>query len=321
MNIEQILSIVEINRESITRNTSSAIAELRDIKTDFKDEASELYLLSIALNSSLVEMLFYSNHVKAIEISERAISQFSQAGTPYLVAYHHRVIGRCMAFIGKHESSRIHLENALEVIDKAPNTSGLITLLKGDVLHDMAMQNNFAGGNPERSIELLQLAIRTLDGREFEVRRAVCQMAIGIVMYEQERVQESLDSYLLSAEVFENHYILKNLGCVFNNIGLCYLKLEDFAKSESYLKRSLELRFKAGSPDEISNVYFGFALLYSEQGNQDLAYSNLERCLEYSTLSKNQVMLEQTLRFMNDIDEFRNSSTAQPDTQMRELAA
>lgn len=321
MNTEQILSIIEINRESLTRNTNSAIADLKKLHEEFKTENDEACQLSLSLNDSLVEMLFYSNYEKAIENSLFALANFIHSGDAYLTAYHHRIVGRCMAFIGQHDSSKIHLEKALEVVEFELHKPILFVQLKGDTLHDLAMLNNFSGGDPQVSIELLQQAIQIMQGSSFEVRRAVCQMAIGIVKYEQAKVEESLESYKLSAGVFEKHFMLKNLGCVFNNMGLCYLKLENFEQSESYLKRALELRLKAGSPDEIANVYFGFALLYSEQFKNDAAYDNLLLCREYATLSKNKVMLQQTTRFINDIEEFRNSNTTASDVPVDELAS
>ena len=78
---------------------------------------------------------------------------------------------------------------------------------------------------------------------------------------------------LLDYQLIEKRFDSEGLNLSFNNLGLLYLTLKNFSKSEELLNQALDLK------GEKSIVYNNLGTLYFEWGNFDLAFKYFEEAI------------------------------------------
>lgn len=293
MNAEQLLKQIKTNRDLIVRNNEHADEHLQMLKNDYAHLANEEVTLSIELNKTLAELHFKSNYSGAIENSLAVVDKFRDSGCNSLLARHLKIIGHCFAHIGEFNLAEQNLKEALCIItpDEPDYNS-----VKAEILHTLAMNEDIKDEGSEKAIAHLTEAIDLLSDKAHEVMKANCLMGLGNIYNSANKAEEALKHYLVAAETFEHHYLLRNMASVYSNIGNCYTLLEKFDEAERYLEKSLELRMKFGSPDDISISYFNLAIVHKDK-------NDLEKSGEF--LAKSKVILEQigNKPFLNQINE------------------
>ena len=92
------------------------------------------------------------------------------------------------------------------------------------------------------------------------------------------RTYEELQQYDHSVFYYQkaNSVNSEGLNLSFNNLGLLYLKIKNFSKSEECFKQALNLK------GEKSVVYNNLGALYHEWGNLDLAFKSFEQAITLS---------------------------------------
>lgn len=277
MNAAQLLQQIRTNRDLIARNNSHAFEHLQMLKSDYVHLVNEEITISLELNNSLAELYFNSNYEVALNNSLAILKRFSDSKYQTLLTAHMKIAGRCYSSLGEFELAEKYLLSALNG-DDLKNIDYAIN--RADTLHVLAMNHEMIEEGSEKSIAYLNEAINLLTGKNQEVKRANCLMGLGNVYNNAEKVSEALKYYQLAADTYEEHYVLANMASAYSNIGNCYIKLADYDKAETFLQKSLELRIKFASPDDISISYYNLAIVFKERKDFSKAESHLLKSKE-----------------------------------------
>jgi tetratricopeptide (TPR) repeat protein len=238
----------------------------------------------MALNDGLAAMMFSSDYERAIAISLPIIDRFGINDFPYLIASHLTLVGRCYVFLTQYDTARDYLHRAETIAFETSDTSDDLMALRSEILHDTAMNEYHSGGRPELILGHLERAIEVLRGR-FPMRRAVCIMGMGNVLYDAEKLDDALDHYLRASVIMEESpESYPNLSAIYSNIGMCYTALDRFSEAEPYLMRALDIRTRIGSYAEIANSYYNISLFHKKQNDSDRAYESLITSRDYAMI-------------------------------------
>jgi tetratricopeptide (TPR) repeat protein len=281
MNAQQLLKQLRTNRDLLTRNNEQAYEDFQMLKKEYAHVVNDEVTLSFELNHSMAEVHFKSNYSGAIENSLAVVDKFNNSEHKELLALHLKTIGYCFAYLGEFNLAENNLLEALAIV--TPSDPDYASI-RSEVLHTLAMNEDIREEGNGKAIQYLTEAIDLLVEKKHAAMRANCMMGLGNLYNNVENLEEALKNYRAAADTFEQQYMLRNMAAAYSNIGNCHIKLKDFDIAEEYQLRSLELRMKSGSPDDISNSYFNLACVY--RGKNDLYKTE-----EY--LEKSKVILEQ----------------------------
>ena len=312
MNPEITLATLAANRFELMQNSSKALNELRRLHSELDQISDEACILSLGLNDSIADMLYHADYARAIERSLHFIERFPHSHHPYFIARHLGMVGRCQALSGMHEAALRNLEQALKIGYELPESNENI-LLKADILHDLAMNNDIAQGDPKKSILYLGKALTILYDTTFENRKAICLMGLGNVRYNSEqKPKAALRYYSRAAAIFETQKNTLNLAAAYCNLGLCYSELNQTENALKYLNLALALRLQSDNNDVIANSYFNLSQFYDRHSDPDRAYANMMLCRDHAEKCANKKFYRDTLLWLesmaikrNDIDHVR----------------
>lgn len=274
MNAPQLLTQLRTNRDLISRNNQQAYEDLQMLKKEYAHLADDAVTLSFALNHSMAEVHFKSNYSGAIENSLAAVDKFNNCAHHELLALHLKTIGYCFAYLGEFNLAENNLLEALTLV--TPNQADYAAI-RSEILHTLAMNEDIKEEGNDKAIQYLTEAISLLVEEKHAAMRANCLMGLGNLYNNVENIEEALKNYLAAADTFEQQYMLRNMAAVYSNIGNCHIKLKNFDKAEEYQLRSLELRMKSGSPDDISISYYNLACVYKDKSEFNKAEEYLEK--------------------------------------------
>lgn len=289
-----LLEIIEINREALMMSSNSALHMLHLIHKNYGDIVDEECIMSLSLNDSIAKMIFHADHTGAVAHSRSILAEYPRSPYNYLSARHLALIGRCLTLSGQFAAGEEALHRAMTKVKLI--ASGLeTTKLNADILHDLAMNNDMSQGTPETSMRYLEKAIDLLEPTNMEIRKGVCLMGLGNIIYGKGQPDEALQFYIRSAQIFENEANLFNLANASSNIGLCFTDLGKLEIAESHLTRSLQLRKNLGNPDQIAISYFNLGRLYENMGDIDSALINMLACRDQSFNSTSKYLYNMTI--------------------------
>ena len=301
-----ILEIIAANREHLRLNSKMALDALSSLHKDFSEMKDEACIISLALNDSIAYMIFDADYDKATSNSRSILGRFPRSKHSYLISYHLSVIGRCLALSGKHEQAKEALLQSLDISEHQLKQTNETISLSADILHDLAMSNDMAGGNSKKTILYLGKALTILSGTNMEIRKGVCLMGLGNVKYSEGKKRAALRYYLKAAKVFEDQQIQNNLAAAYSNLGLCYVALGEMEKAEKYHNQALMVRLRIGNSDDIANSYFNLSQFYDINKDLDKTYINLIECRNYAAKSINKKIYKDTLLWLESIALSRN---------------
>lgn len=286
MDNKALLEIIAVNREDIMIGNNMALNILSVLHKNFDAITNEACTMSLALNDSIARMVFHADYNKAIEISTATLQRFPNTSQYYFKTRHLGVIGRCNALAGNFALAEDALLNTLATVEQHLEVSDEVNRLIADTLHDLAMANAMNNGKPEESITYLNRALEVLGGL-YPVRRGVCLMGIGNVLYSQAKLEEALEYYTKSAAIFDEQSSFANLASAYSNIGLANTDLGKHTIADGYLLRSLQLRHTIGNTDEIAISYYNLGRLYEQLGNTEKALNYYMHGRDYASSSIN----------------------------------
>ncbi len=277
MNTDQLLEQIYINRDLMMKRNSQALAHFDMLQQTYKHLINDEVAVNLALGKSLIELNFRNNYTAALDNSIAALDKYRNLDCKDVLALHMKLIGHCYAHTGEFDLAERYL---LEAMDTVPETDKNYNSHRADVLHELAMAEEFKDDTSEKIIAYLTEAIELLKDEQFAVRVANCRMGLGNAYNNMEKVQEALKNYQDAAETFENEYALLNMASAYSNIGNCYIKLKDFEQAERFHEKALQLRIKYGSHSHISISYYNMAVLYKERKEFDRSEEFLLKTLQ-----------------------------------------
>lgn len=301
-----VLEIISANREHLRLNSRMALDTLSSLHKDFSELKDEACIISLALNDSIAYMIFDADYDKAISNSRSVLERFPHSRHSYLISYHLSIIGRCLALSGKHEQAKEALLQSLEISEHALKPTNETISLSADILHDLAMSNDMAGGNSKKTILYLGRALTILSGSDMEIRKGVCLMGLGNVKYSEGKKRAALRYYLKAAKIFEDQQIHNNLAAAYSNMGLSYAALGQMESAEKYHHQALMVRLRIGNNDDIANSYFNLSQFHDLSKDTDKTYSSLLECRNYAAKSANRKIYKDTLLWLESIALSRN---------------
>ena len=304
---QTLLEILAVNRDELMQSSNTAQKILSIIHKTYPEIWDEECLLSISLNDSIVRMIFHADYAKAISISKTALDRFPDARFPYLVSRHLSLIGRCLTLSGgRWAEAQEHLLKALDISRTGFSDQTESRRVSAEILHDLAMNTMMSGGDPVQAIRYLEQALVMLENTDFEVRKGVCLMGLGNIMYSRADVNEALGYYLKAEFIFDEQSSFANWASVDSNIGLCHMELKNFQLAEKYLSRSLNLRRKIGNSDEIAISCYNLSLLYERKGNIEKAILLLLACRSNASRSINKKMYNDAVARLDELSQKRS---------------
>ena len=296
-----VLEIIAANREHLRMNSKMALDTLSSLHKDFSDIKDEACLISIALNDSIADMIFHADYDNAISNSRSILDRFPHSKHSYLVSYHLSVIGRCLALSGKHEQAKEALLQSLGISEHQLKQTNETISLSADILHDLAMSNDMAGGNTKKTILYLGRALTMLSATHMEIRKGVCLMGLGNVKYNEGKKRAALRYYQKAAKIFEDELLNNNLAAAYSNLGLCYGELGQMEAAEKYHNQALMVRLRVGNNDDIANSYFNLSQFHDLNKDVDKTYTNLLECSKYAVKSANKKIYKDALLWLESI--------------------
>lgn len=293
MNTAQLLKLLYTNRELIQRNNVHAVEHLQMLKSNYAHITDEEIVLNLELNTSLAEFHFQSHNGKAITNSLNAVKKLKQTDHQNLLARHYWLVGHCYANTGEYKLAKKYLLLALLCV--TPNKPEYITI-KSDVLMALAMNEEMAGKDHQKAIEYLEQAVALLTAEHHAIYRATCLMGLGNVYINIEQTHDALEYYNQAVKIYESRFDLANMASAYSNLGTCYINLKDYILAEHYLQKSLDMRLKFGTPQQLSISYYNLALVYKDTNRKAKAYEAL--------LAGKEILLPTDNRhFLNEIDD------------------
>lgn len=297
MKPDQLLQLIFTNRDLIQQNNAHAEEHLHMLNKDYS-MANEEVIIHLELNNSLAELHFYSRYKKAIENSLQVVLKYKDSACRNVVAQHYCLIGKCYATIGKYMEAQKYLLLALLNLDSELYHYALV---KSEVLLALAINEETAGSNHQKAIEYLEEAVELLRDTDYDNRKAICQMGLGNVYINKGDAELALQYYLGATEIFEQSFDLPNMASAYCNIATCYMTQKIFPKAEQYLKQSIDLRTKFGTPEELCISYFNMASMLNESGRLDEALEYLLRSKEILVSTGNSFHLAETEEMLQEV--------------------
>ena len=246
-------------------------------------------------------MIFHADYDNAISNSRSILDRFPHSKHSYLVSYHLSVIGRCLALSGKHEQAKEALLQSLGISEHQLKQTNETISLSADILHDLAMSNDMAGGNTKKTILYLGRALTMLSATHMEIRKGVCLMGLGNVKYNEGKKRAALRYYQKAAKIFEDELLNNNLAAAYSNLGLCYGELGQMEAAEKYHNQALMVRLRVGNNDDIANSYFNLSQFHDLNKDVDKTYTNLLECSKYAVKSANKKIYKDALLWLESI--------------------
>ena len=279
-----IQQLIAANREQIRLKTTTALQNLAMLHASFDTVQHPDISLDLLLNDSWAAHIFQTDLVRSIHISQDAIRRYGSEGSALQVAGHGAMIGRCYTLQMEYAQGRQYLLHAEEHLAPAAITDDS-RALHADILHDLAMNHQQAGGHGEDTLRYLERALEVLAPTSWHTRRGVCLMGCGNAYFGLGRVEPALDYYQQAEALLSDEAGINNRAAVLSNIGLCYTNLGEYEIAETYLRSALEMRLRLGSYPEIANSYYNLFAHYQEQGAHIRAYENLLASRDYAFIS------------------------------------
>lgn len=285
MDHSHIQRLLAANREQIRLKTTTAVQNLSMLHASFDTVEHPDVLLDLLLNDSWAAHTFQSDFMRSIHISQDALRRYGAAGSLLQVAGHEAMIGRCHTLQMAYAPGREYLLRAEQRLLQAEPTDDIRALL-ADILHDLGMNHQQAGGSGEGTLVYLERALEALAPTTWHTRRGVCLMGCGNAYFALGRVEPALAYYQQAEALLSDEAGINNRAAVLSNIGLCYTNMGEYGIAEAYLRSALEMRLRLGSYPEIANSYYNLFIYYREQGAYIRAYENLLASRDYAFISR-----------------------------------
>lgn len=298
MKPDQLLQLLFTNRDLIQQNNTHAAEHLQMLNKDYGKTTNEEVMINLELNNSLAELHFYSQYKKTIENSLKVVLKFKDSEYRNAVAQHYCLIGKCYATIGKYVDAQKYLLLTLLNLDSEQYNYALV---KSEALLALAINEETAGNNHQKAIQYLEDALQLLQNTEYDIRKAICQMGLGNVYVNKGETELALQYYLEATEIFEQAFDLPNMGSAYCNIATCYITQKNYPKAEQYLKQSIDLRAKFGSPEDLCISYFNMASVLNETDRLDEAMDYLLRSKEILISTGNSFHLAETEEMLQEV--------------------
>lgn len=262
MDAGQLVKQIRDNREMLVSNNHLAVEHFQLLKRNYTHLMNEEVALNFELSEALWAFQAHSDYKKAIDISLAVLDKYPDSAFKNLIAMHMRNIGQSYAHLGDFVLAEMYL---IEAMDNLEVNDHRYKSNKALILNNLAMTCEFKATDHERAIDYLNQALALLEGDEDKVKRANCLMGLGNIYNTMNNIPVALDNYRRAAEVFEENYLLANMGSAYSNIGNCYLKMQELEQAEGYHQKAFDLRMKLGSPYPISVSFFNLGMVYKTQ--------------------------------------------------------
>ncbi len=130
---------------------------------------------------------------------------------------------------------------------------------------------------------------------------------LGEIAMEERSFEKSIDFFSKSIIANKNYVIEVNKDNIYQNLGINYLHLKNYIKSECYLLKSMEIETDTL---KLIRLYGNLATLYYEQYKDDLAIPYFKKAYEFSKAVDNFTLKSNTAKNMAVVEENRKDVTA-----------
>jgi signal transduction histidine kinase len=142
--------------------------------------------------------------------------------------------------------------------------------------------------------------------KEFEFSKSVKNI-LGEIALEQNKFSQAIVYFEEFENISNNNFFNIKKSIVNHNLGICYLHLKKFDKSESYLLKSKKLQEIENDTLRLIGAYGDIATLYYEQFKDNLAIPYFEKAYNLSKKIKNFNLKKTTAYNMAIVEENRKN--------------
>lgn len=157
---------------------------------------------------------------------------------------------------------------------------------KGELILELA--NHFLVSHPDSSIHYALIAKEAAEKINNHVLVIRSFTLSGEAYQKQNKLKESVASYLKGVELAEKHQEKSLLGTLYNGIGTCYFYMNNIKKSEEYLKRAVQAKKEANDYQYYALIAANLASIQIVQTSYDQAITTLHEA-EKTLLDKHQL--------------------------------
>ncbi len=302
MNDEQFIKQISINRDLIVRRNETAYEHMETLVNSYAHLIEGKAEIMLEMNKALLKLYFDTDYAGAIDISLNAVEKFKNSPHKAQVAFHMKMIAHCHLHLGEYDIAMRYLEEAIKTLptddkDYIPN--------KVDMLYALAQAEEHKDVRSEKMAEHLQQALQLLSGED-DIRRANCLMGLGNYYNNIEQPEQALKHFHEAVTTFEKEYLIQHLSNTYSNMGICYLQLQDFAETQNYMQKALDLRLKAGSPDMLAISYSNFGMLYKATEEYDKAEESLMLSQKIAEEIGFKQLIDKNNLLLNEIGRLKN---------------
>ncbi len=130
---------------------------------------------------------------------------------------------------------------------------------------------------------------------------------LGEIAMEERSFERSIDFFTKSIVFNKNYVVEVNKDNIYHNLGINYLHLKNYIKSEFYLLKSMQVEIDTL---KLIRLYGNIANLYYEQYKDDLAIPYFKKAYEFSKTVDNFTLKSNTAKNMAVVEENRKDVTA-----------
>lgn len=219
---------------------------------------------------------------QSIELSQRAITLFQTMHCDEILdaGQANNLIGISYIKLKQQQQARPYLQKAIQICKKLPNAEKYIASALNNLsnAYNKPYEINQAIQCNENAIAVM-LKANPIDTAVL----ASAYYNLGVKNFYKGNLFEALIQYR-SAEAFyqpfgPNYY--ERLGEVYNNMGACYMEMNDFKKAEIYIQQALA-KWQISNQNSKKNS----AIAYYNLGNINYHENQLEEAIRYNGLSK-----------------------------------
>lgn len=158
---------------------------------------------------------------------------------------------------------------------------------KGELILELA--NHYLSGYPDSSMHYALVARKTGEQTKNHVLVIRSYSLAGEIYQKQNKLKESVDSYLKGVELAEKHEEQSLLGTLYNGIGTCYFYMNNVKKAERYMELAAQAKKEANDYQYYAIISANLASLQILQASYDQSIHTLLEA-EKTLLEKQQLI-------------------------------
>jgi len=302
----KFLALASAYRERLLKHDRTVLPLLAECYA-FAESVDDATCQSEMLTLKAYEALYlHANYESAISFASEALL-YVQPQSFSFSAELHMFLGRANINLSNYHEARLQLYKAIELAEQIESNSGGAFRIQSEVYHLLAMINSMLSLPAERTREYLQKGLHYATLAQSRILIGVCTLGLGNSYIDEQKFDEAIKCYQKALQfVADNEY--HNLASVYSNLGYCFVALEQFDEAKDYLNKSLVLREKYCTKDDIAISYLLLSNIYRARKDSTRAEDSLIKAYSFFKETGNKHHLLVAIEYLIKLYKSENDS-------------